>query len=146
MFRYLFLLIIISFFGCEDDNLKEVPTTLIARGNLGGAGEEGIIAQNLVIDNNEDWDALLQQVDAVNEESPNFSETSVDFDSFQVIAIFDEVRPSAGYSIDLSVTESNMRRTATVTYTQPSGIVLTVITQPYLIIKVPRSGSPIAFH
>ncbi|MDN3491936.1 hypothetical protein [Winogradskyella bathintestinalis] len=53
--------------------LINTESVLIAEGNLYGSGEEGIQKQNLVITSNDDWKALINQMNSVNNVSSSFT-------------------------------------------------------------------------
>ena len=42
-------------------------------------------------------------MDSVNNVSDSFTETTIDFSTYTVIAVFDEVRPSSAYSLEVGV-------------------------------------------
>lgn len=139
----LLLLLVIS---CNKSNDIDLNLTLIHQGTLYGAGDENISEENLVIEKVEDWEDLLVKINAVNSGSEYFSETEIDFDEFIVIACFDKVRPSAGYSITISNTEvKNKEVEFTISKESADGMVASVITQPYYIAKFPRTKKKISF-
>jgi len=143
-------IVVILFTGCTlDDETSQavIEPTAIAKGSLFGNGEENIAPQHLVIRNTEDWEALKSQMNIVNPETDNFSETDIDFTQFQVIAVFDDVKNSGGYEINIShIFESTYTITATVEHVSPSGNATTVMTQPYHIVKIPINSKAVVFN
>jgi hypothetical protein len=112
---------------------------------LYGAGSEGIAKQNLAIQTQEEWNNLITAMNSVNNVSNNFTETDIDFSKYQVLAIFDEVKGSGGWSIDITgVTEYQDEIIVTVENLQKGGTA-TVMTQPYYIVKIPKSDKKIIF-
>lgn len=127
----------------ENTNIESV---LIAKGNLYGSGEEGITAQNLIITNQEDWDALLSKMNSVNNVSDSFSETKLDFSKYCIIAVIDTVKGSGGHSIALDMTSTSKNTIVKVSKKAPKGNATSVMTQPYYIVKLKKQELPIVFQ
>ncbi len=146
----IFFGIFLLFFGCSEttiDILNESNTvSLIGEGALLGNGEEGIGAQNLIITNSEDWNALLVKMDSRNEVTNTFSETTIDFFAYRVIAVFDELRPTQGYSIFLDVSTNEQNVVVQVEYRIREEGAAAIITQPFSIIAIPINDLPIVFE
>jgi hypothetical protein len=158
--RNLFLFLVsFSILGCNNDD-EQIPTpypvtitsTLIGKGDLNGS--EGVLEQNTVINNEINWNNLKNQIDAQYiaiglgnyYTGNNFEETTIDFDNFTVIAIFDQIYGNGGHSIDIAdITENENNIIVTVENLQ-TGNVLSVITQPYHIVKIPKTTKPIVFE
>ncbi len=106
-------------------------------------GSEGINQQNMVIQKNNDWDNLLAQLDSYTVST--FTETKIDFDNYQIIAVFDEVYGNGGHSIDIiKITENEADIVVKIKNLQTGGI-NSVITQPFHIVKIPIIDKPILF-
>ena len=146
-----FLLTLAVFIGCNsnvDDASLAVPisTTLIASGNLYGNGGENIPMQNMIISNNKEWTELMNKLNSVNNVTDNFTETEFDFSNFTIIALFDDIKMYGGYSIEIeSVVENRSDLIAVIRHLSPNGIAPTVITQPYFIVKIPKTEKRIIF-
>lgn len=123
-----------------------ITTQQIAKGNLHGSGEEGISKQNLVITNAKDWQALVLQMNRVNTVSEQFAETDINFSDYDVIAVFSDVKGSGGYRIDLEVHNTSKHTVVKVKQKSPEGIATSVITQPYCIVKIPKTTLPVIFE
>ena len=122
-----------------------MESTLIAQDNLYGNGEEGIGQQNVVISDEESWKTLLSQMNSVNNVSDNFTETAIDFSKYKVIAVFDELRGNGGTSLDLDIVSNSENIVVSVKSIAPEGMSLTVMEQPFVIVKILDSGLPILF-
>ena len=152
MNRVLFVLsIVLIVVGCGTTNNLESNTVefdVISKGILGGAGAEGIEKQNLVITDTNNWEELISKMDAVNETSKSFTETDIDFSQYTVIAVFDSVKNSGGYGLDLEITSNSNNTVVKVIQIgpEPGGFVTTVITQPYYIVKIPKTSLPVVFE
>ena len=146
------LIVLLSIFvlSCNSDDsnpgMVKVESTLIAKNNLFGNGDEGIIKQNLEITDQNTWDNLISQMNSVNNVSDNFSEIDIDFSQYKVIAIFDEIRGSGGYSLELNIKSNSENIIVNVTDVVPEGSALAVITQPFHIVKILNSDLPIIFE
>ncbi|MTE27786.1 protease complex subunit PrcB family protein [Winogradskyella ouciana] len=146
----LIILLSILSFSCDESENKtessEVEATLIAKGNLHGAGEENIDQQNLVITDQNSWDSLLNQMNTVNNVSDGFTETDIDFSKFTVIAVIDDIKSTGGHSLDLNISIDSEHIVVNISELSPEGVATTVITQPYIIVKIPNSDLPIVFQ
>lgn len=134
----------------DDDNSHFQPTeitfTEIAKGELSGNGQEGITQSNLVVNNQTSWQNLMAQMDSYSNVSDMFSETSIDFDNYTVIAIFDTIRPHSGYSIQVDSVFEELDQ-ITINYSEQSlSSGFAVIIQPFHIVKIPISNKPIVFQ
>ena len=127
-----------------DEEEPQLTPILIKKGNLYGAGREGIDAQFLVIKNQTDWDSLKTSMN-----SYEIRDAEVDFSYYQVIAVFDEVRPYGCYGIEITnVTEyaDNIEVTVKYDFPDPGVLCPAVIVQPYYIIKIPVSDKVVRFN
>ncbi|MGB4076451.1 MAG: protease complex subunit PrcB family protein [Minisyncoccia bacterium] len=71
---------------------------------------------------------------------------SVNFDTHEVLAIFDGSHSSGGYEVSLvSIEDSETLRTVVIRHSIPgdSCVTASAIMSPFLIVQVPRSGLPI---
>lgn len=149
--KKLFLLLIVSvFISCsnsdEDSTTPDISTTEIYQGDLYGDGAEGIEESRLLITNTEDWTALKNSVDSVNPVSEAFAETTIDFENYDIIAIFDKIQPNGGNSISINtIVENDDNYTVSVTTSGPEGNATLVMTQPFHIYKIPKATKPIIF-
>jgi hypothetical protein len=127
-------------------NPSSVEFTEIGDGEL--MGSENFTASALVIENEEEWNALKNQMDVYNHYSELFTETEIDFTQFKIIAVIDELRTSAGYNITIaSITESNNQLVVDVENSDGGpGSAATVMTQPFHIVKIQRSNLPVVFE
>ena len=119
---------------------------MVAQGELYGNGQEGITKQNLVIKTPQEWNDLLNAMNSVNNMSDNFTETDIDFNSYLVIAVFDEVRGNSGCCINIAnIIEYADSIVADVhSYIATSGF--DVMNQPYYIAKIPVTNKNIVFN
>ena len=131
--------------GTNDDMLAVINPVLIGKGDL--SSSEGIPQQNMVISDTVAWNQLKSKMDSVNNVTGTFTETEIDFSNYLILAAFSEVRPSSGYSIEIkNIVEYSANITATIENVYPSGVVLPVLTQPYHVVKIPKSNKQIVFN
>ena len=147
--KLLGIVILLFALNCKSTQQREKTTNdtmvLIGKGSLYGSGAEGIEKQNVVITTSEDWEKLLAKMNSVNNVSQSFSETKVDFSNYSLIAVFDEVETSGGYTLDIEIIEATDQIEVVVTRIFPDGIATSVMTQPYCIVKIPSTDLPIVF-
>jgi uncharacterized protein YcfL len=140
--------IVILLMGCsnDDSNQSKVDYSLIVENTLNGKGTENISKSNLVINNAESWNSLLVKLNLLYNAMITYPDINVDFSKYQVIAIFDEIRPDAGYSINVKdITETQNTTIIKIAYIKATSAFFTT-TQPYCIIKIPKSNNKIIFE
>ena len=128
----------------EDSN--PINFTAIAQNNLFGNGRENIVQQNFTISDSNSWNELITKMNTVNNTSDGFTETSVDFANFMVIAVFDKVYGNGGHSIDvIKITENENKIVVTFDKILKGGATA-VMTQPYQIVKIRKTNKLILFE
>ena len=132
--------------------LTIIPAIIAKRNDKGPT--EGISNENFIINDNPNWTNIKNLMDAPyiaiglgNYYTENhFSETTIDFTNFTVIAVFDQVYGNGGHSVDITgITEYENNIIVTVENLQ-TGNASSVITQPYHIVKIPKATKPIVFE
>lgn len=141
----LFLLGIGLLISCSnDDNADyqstEINFTEIGKGALFGNGQEGISRSNLTISNMTEWQNLISQMNSVNNTTNNFTEIDINFNEFTVFAIFLEVK-GEGWEIETENVIENQNNISISTV--ETEYATSVITQPFSIIKIPKTEKPI---
>src|SRR5690606_35774128 len=98
--------------------------------------------QNITITNQTDWSQFLESFPHAAE----ISETSIDFNTFQVIVSIDEERGHTGHWVEITeIIENENNITVTiVTGEYDSGF--TTICRPYHIVKITKSDKPVVFE
>lgn len=150
MHKLLGIVILLFTLNCKSTQNQAKMTNddivLIGKGNLYGSGAEGLKKQNLVITSSEEWKDLLNKMNSVNSVSDSFSETYIDFSKYSVIAVFDEVKNSGGHGLNLVIQESKDKILVEVLRKSPEGIATSLMTQPYYVVKIPKSDVPVVFE
>lgn len=118
----------------------------ICNGDLYGAGEEGLEAQQIVIESHEELELLLDKMSSINPISCSDILMTIDFNEYDLIFLLDRVRGSGGHSIE--VTEvSKLEDFVSVEYKEqsPIGMATTVLTQPFQFVQVLKLNSEVSF-
>lgn len=145
----IFILSIFLATSCSSDDNNQtsqstpITFTEIGKGALFGNGSENISQSNLVINNQTDWQNLMNQMNSANNVTNEFSETNIDFSAYIIIAIFLEVKGN-GWEVEVSSIEENTSNIL-VSKTETEAI-NSVITQPFHIVKIPVTNKPIEFE
>lgn len=143
----LFLLVSILFISCNnDDDSNPISLTLISDSNLHGNGQEGITSQNMVITDSVTWNNLMASMDSVNVVSDQFTETIIDFNTYTIIAVFDEVRSSSAYDLEVNIFQNSSNIIVDVNNISFGDNEFTLIQQPFYIVKIENSNLPIVFQ
>ena len=121
----------------------EITFTEIGKGELSGNGTENIAQSNLAINNQTDWESLMNQMNSFNNVTNTFTETTIDFENYTIIAIFLEVKLN-GWTITINdITENENNLSISVT---ESELETTVISQPFHIVKIPKTNKEIVLE
>ncbi len=143
------LLIILLFISCVNNENSdefdpiEINFTEIGKGTLSGSGLENIPQSNLIIQNQVEWQNLIDTMNSINNVSSNFSETEIDFDNYMVIAIFLEVKGS-GWEVEIDTIIEN--ENSINISTQEMEYATLEMTQAFYIAKIQNSDKTIIFE
>jgi hypothetical protein len=152
-FKKFFLLLFTLFLGLSsctnNDNNQStinvdtlIASTLIGKGSI---SNPNIPLQNTLISNQTQWIALLATMDSINNVSNNFTETNINFNLFDVVAVFRNPISNSTSTVDItSIVETQTNRVVTVQYLI-NGISADVA-QTFHIVKIPKSIKPISFQ
>lgn len=130
----------------EDENTKTVKPyefTALSQGDLKGNGKEGIGKSKLIISDPKSFEVILSKINSVN---PEISPVpAIDFNKSIVLVVFDEVKSQGGHSIDITRVNEHEDRLMVEVERLNDGGMLTVMTQPYHMVKIPKTTKPIIF-
>ena len=147
IYKFFSVFILLFVLNCkstqEYKNMDDATLVLISKGNLYGAGAEGIHNDHFIIYDEKVWNSLLQKMNTINTISDSFSETKIDFSKYTVIAVFDEVKSSGGYGLALEIIKTSDKIEVNVIKKSPQGPATSVMTQPYCIVKIQNTELPI---
>ena len=150
MQKLLFLFILVLPLQCkttaESSKMNQTEDhVIIAKGELYGAGAEGIGKENLIITSQEEWQQCMDKMNAVNKVSDGFSTTDIDFSTHRILAVFDELKSTGGHTIDIDLSETDENIIAKITSHSPEGMATSVMTQPFCIVKIANTSLPVVF-
>ncbi len=138
-------------YSCNNNNEENIFTPQTITPVLIGKGELNIpfnninVQQNIVINNQIDWNDFITILGNSGNPSSILSETIIDFNNFEVIAIFDNVKPTGGNSIDITNIIENIDNISITIQRLQNGDT-TIPTQPFHIVKIPKSTKPVVFQ
>ena len=97
----IFLLLLL---GCKSTNtntlkLNEVSFKTVSKGVLFGNGIEGIPKSNFTINNAKEWKIFLKKTALSN--NTNFSIEPIDFSKQLFVCVFDNIRNTSGFKIEI---------------------------------------------
>ena len=130
------LTVVVGFSSCKKEKGEKIPFTTIAKGEKAGIPE-----QSTIIHTQEEWKELGIAMHS------DFDEIEIDFETHKIIVVIDEVRPCVGFSITIvRVTEYLNKIVVSIDLTTPLGPCLSALTQPYHIVKIPKTIKKIQFQ
>ena len=119
-----------------------ITTTLIGKNSISNPNP---LLQNVLITNQTQWNALLASMNAVNNVSINFTETSINFNDFDVIAVFRSPISNSASTVDIISIEENQTNRIVSVQNLINGDA-TDVAQPFHIVKIPKSTKPVVFQ
>lgn len=145
----IFSLILLLALSCTNNNdfqPQTITPVLIGKNDLSGNGAERISQQNVVVSNQTAWTQLMNSMNANNNQTNNFTTTTIDFNKFQIIAVFDNIKTAGGYSIDITTVVENQKNIVVTIKRLLTGGDNTVMIQPFHIVKIPKSTKLVVFQ
>ena len=122
---------------------EEIVFSTISKGTLFGNGIEGILEEKFTIKNEKQWQVFLNKINSVNNVSSSLSEININFSNHNIICVFDTIRNTGGYAIEIErvfVEKKNLNIVYNKKEPGPMEMVTTIITQPYHIVKIEKRG------
>ena len=122
---------------------EEIVFSTISKGTLFGNGIEGILEEKFTITNEKQWQVFLNKINSVNNVSSSFSEININFSNHNIICVFDTIRNTGGYAIEIErifIEKKNLNIVYNKKEPGPMEMVTTIITQPYHIVKIQKRG------
>jgi hypothetical protein len=133
-------------FSCDEDSQpRTFEVVTIGKGYLSGNGVENISKQNIVVTNQIDWSELIEAMNTLNDVSSSFTEINIDFSRFQIVAAFEEIKYSGGHSIDITEVIETEHSIEVKVENLNKGNLTSIVTQPYHIVKIPKSDKQVVF-
>ena len=146
------ILLFLSFFtllsSCENDEVEsnfqatELIFTDVGRGHL--SNNSLYTQENIIIDNDADWQNLLSNFNSVNNNiTDSFYETSINLDSFTVVAVIDTKNSST--TVDITTITENSSDVIVHIENLQMGLNQDVA-NPFHIVKMPKTTKDIVFE
>ncbi len=131
----------------EDNTItpQTITPVLIGKGDLFIPFGSNNNQQNIVITSLVDWNNFITILSNSGNPTSLLSTTSVDFNSFEIIAVFDNVKTTGGNTIDITSVIENINN-ITITIQRLQSGDATIPTQPFHIVKIPKSTKPVVFQ
>ena len=144
--RILVSIFLLILFGCKSTTTKinEVSFQTVSKGVLFGDGMEGISESNISFTNAKDWKSFLEKINTPN----TFSKVTIDFSEQQLLCVFDTIRNTSGYKIEIkNILIENKGIKIIYTSAKPSAkeMVNMVITQPYHLVTINKREEEVTF-
>lgn len=148
MKKIIALLFIIIFISCNNDDDSNTPfesvnVNFTTIGQGGFTGNEGISQSNLVIDNENDWNNLLDQLNSNSNVTDFFTTTVIDFDDNVVLAVFLEIKPNL-WVVEITEIIENQESINVTFIDNPQ--IGDALTQPFHIVQIPKTEKAIIFN
>lgn len=140
------LSILFVFASCDNDDSQngDLEYSVILQGDRFNGNYDNP-KENLVIKDQQTWTSLIGKMAFLSDTNYYFPDATIDFTKYQVIVVIDEVRQYGGYSIDITkITQDNNSIFITVEQLKSGGI-NAVITQPFHIVKISKTGKKVVF-
>lgn len=123
-----------------ENSASEMEFQIVKTGVLHGAGEEGISQGVVGVKNIEDYSAIKDKMNSVNEE---VKEDIIKEDSFfeeqMLIFVFDKVRGTGGYTFEAEhITTKKDTLTVKMFSKAPEGSATSIMTQPFQILSLDK--------
>lgn len=131
----------------KDEQIVDLLNEEICSGELYGVGEEGLEAQTIIIETQDELEKLLDHMSKVNPTRCSDILLTTDFSQYDLIFILDQVRGTGDYDV-MVLSVSRQGDLVTVKYSKksPSGAAPTVMTQPYCFQQVEKLNSEVRFE
>ena len=151
MKKILFLPLLFIMFSCnsDDDNnvaIQTLPAFTIGTGELYGDAVTATTAQNIVIDNQADYNIFLDDLSQYTSATEIFDNSQVNFETRKVIAIYNRQRPVGGYSLAIDIVENESNFIITLIETAPESTAIAVASRLFYVAAIPTTSKPIIFQ
>ena len=143
IFRFISFFMLLSCNNSDDSfSPQNITPILIGKNSISNPSTP---LQNSLITNQAQWDILLSTMNSVNNVSNNFTESSIDFNNFDIVAVFRNPISNSSSTVDItSIVETENQRVVTVQNLIDG--VSADVAQPFHIVKIPKSTKPIVFQ
>ena len=109
---------------------------------------EGILESNFTINNAKEWGAFLEKIAIENKVSTNFSKVTIDFSEHILVCVFDTIRNTGGFEIEIEnifIENNGVNILYSTKKPGPTDMVTMVVNQPYHLVKTEKREGTITF-
>ncbi|SFC50216.1 protease complex subunit PrcB family protein [Flavobacterium phragmitis] len=144
---FLFFSILFAFTSCDNDDLPitNVQYSSIAKGDS-FPNDQSIAPRYLVIKNSKSWNNLMTEMSTPNNLVKEFSETNIDFNKYQIIAVIDRTNGNGGHSIDIMKISQNRKTVIVKVEKLKKGDLTARLSRPYDIVKIEKTNKKVVFE
>jgi|TARA_B110000879_G_scaffold108894_1_gene146178 hypothetical protein len=151
--RIIISLLFLVFVGCKSTTTKtskvnEVAFQTVSKGALFGNGMEGISESNFTINTAKEWETFLEKIGLKDKVSTNFSKEPIDFSKHILVCVFDTIRNTGGFEIEIEnilIVKNGINTLYSSKKPGPKDLVTMVVTQPYHLVKTEKREGTITF-
>jgi hypothetical protein len=145
-FTYIILsLVIATIMSCKSTNTtKQKNQSISFKEILSGSNSNIFKASNMIIRSQDELETIYTSINKTI--LPKHDIPKIDFTKEIVIGLFMGSRNSSGYAIEIDKVQSEKEQTSIyIKKTSPSGMVTSVMTQPFYLAKMDKPNTPIKF-
>ena len=151
MKNLIFLTMLFLTLGCSKNNdekavssFEPVTITPVLIGK-GASRNHNTLLQSVLIANQTQWSALLNNMNANGNTSNYFTTTNIDFTNFDVVAVFRNDISNGSSSVDITNIVENLNSRIVTVQNLQNGLTQDIAT-PFHIVKIPKSLKPVLFQ
>ncbi len=121
---------------------QNIAFETIVQSALYGNGEEDIAPGLYVINDPKEWEALIEKMNRVNNETKKFTSRHIDFNNNRIIGVFGKILGSGGVKLQIEKIEKRAGKIIVYArYITPQGQLATqIMNQPYHLVLIPKEN------
>jgi len=124
--------------------MKGSQVQIVTNGGLYGNGKEGFEKGHQAIKSKVDYKAMINKMNRANKVAKPEEANTIDFENYILVAIFDKVRSTGGYSMEFEkMTMEGQNLILHIKMNKPERLATSIMTQPYLLLKLPKTNKEI---
>lgn len=142
---YVFSILVVLLASCNSSKKVMMKGTQIKYIEVLSGGQSNVgKASNVIINSKKELEEIYATIN--KNRTPSFIIPVIDFSKETVIALFMGSKSSGGYSTYIKQIEVQSKTISiTIEKKYPTGMVISVLTQPFYIAKIPKSNKSIVF-
>lgn len=153
--RILLPIVLTLLFSCSSDDNgnegeffepQEINFIEVSQGSLVSTAMYDIEEENYLITTQSQWVTLTEIMESNNTSNNDFLEVEINFQTDQIIAIFDRTRSGIGWTVDVTEAIEEEFQISVTIENLNKGNLAQVSRRPYHIVKIPKSDKPVIFE